>query len=191
MLLPPVVLYLRAQTPIAVFLVQVVFVVRDWYPFAVLVSPPVLEKRASNPIAVLKYPVVFDLSAQLPMAMLRVPVVSELRAACQSERLPPVPISQTVILFRLKMRSRSLVVPMKSLAPMEFPESDQLFPPVAAAHLAFHDASEVRMSPFDAPPVSLMPVNVPVPTTSNFELGVIVPIPTRPIEVPLCPIPVP
>lgn len=48
----------------------------------------------------------------------------------------------------LSTRSAAFVLPIKSLAQIAFPESDQPEPhpppPLAAAHLAFPEASEVR-----------------------------------------------
>ena len=72
------------------------------------------------------------------------------------------------------------------------PNTEETLPP-AAAHLAFHDASEVRTNPFDAPERILRFWKLPVPTTSSFEVGLLVPIPIFPVErvvlVPLIPIP--
>ena len=87
------------------------------------------------------------------------------------------------------------MLPMKSFTPIAFPERDHpvLLPPhpLAAAHLALPEASEVRTYPFDAPERILRPWKVPVPTTSSFEVGVIVPIPTIPLASPPVPMPDP
>ncbi len=65
----------------------------------------VLDRRALNHIAVLFDPPEFDLSAPDQMATLLIPVVLDERAACPNERFPLVPISPTMTLFRLSMRS--------------------------------------------------------------------------------------
>ncbi len=81
---------------------------------------------------------------------------------------------------------------MKSFTQIAFPERDQsVLEPPAAAHLAFPEASEVRTYPFEAHERILSHWKVPVPTTSSFEVGVDVPIPTRPFARPPVPIPVP
>lgn len=97
------------------------------------------------------------------------------------------------VLFALKTTSAPFVEPRKSLVPIVFPESVHpvLAPAEAAAQRAFPEASEVRTYPFDAHERILRPWKVPVPTTSSLEVGVMVPIPTRPFAIPLAPIPVP
>jgi hypothetical protein len=85
------------------------------------------------------------------------------------------------VLFALNTRSSPFVLPMKSLAQMELPERVHAFDdPADAAHLAFPEASEVRTYPSEAHERILSHWKVPVPTTSSFEDGPVVPIQTEP-----------
>jgi hypothetical protein len=86
-------------------------------------------------------------------------------------------------LFALNTRSCPLVLPIKSLAQMEFPERVHAFDePADAAQRAFPEASEVRTYPFEAPERILSHWKVPVPTTSSLEVGEGVQIPIFPVE---------
>ena len=62
------------------------------------------------------------------------------------------------------------------------PERDHI-PNVADCQLALPDASVVRTYQFDAPVVRRNPVNAPVHATSSLYPGVLVQIPTAPVEV--------
>lgn len=75
-----------------------------------------------------------------------------------------------------------MVLPMKSLAPITFPENPHPVPVTILAQRAFPETSEVRTYPFDAPESIRIPWNDHVQMTSSFVLGVDVPIPTFAFE---------
>ena len=86
------------------------------------------------------------------------------------------------VLFDLNTTSCPFVLPMKSFAPIAFPERVQFVPALAAAQRALPEASDVRTYPFDAPERILSHWKVPVQATSSFEVGAVVPIPRDPLE---------
>ena len=109
--------------------------------------------------------------------------IRELESAFESEKLyhksqvvpilifPPEATLILSILFVLRTRSCRFVLPMKSFAPITFPENPHPVPVVTFAHLAFPDASEVRTYPFDAPESILSPWNDQVPATVSLSLS--------------------